>query len=74
MGSDCQICNDALGKQRMSVKNHESDHMDSMLGILAKRKAPEIQPVSTVIMAETKPNLSETSSWKHRLKGDLTPT
>lgn len=74
MGSACQICSDALGKQRISVKKHESDHMDSMLGILAKMKAPEIQLVSTVTTADIKSNLSETSSWEYWLKEDLTPT
>ena len=48
--------------------------MASMLGILAKMKAPEIQLVSTVTVADIKSNLSETSSWKYWLKEDLTPT
>ena len=48
--------------------------MASMLGILAKMKAPEIQLVSTVTIADIKSNLSETSSWKYWLKEDLTPT
>lgn len=46
--------------------------MNSMLGILAKMKAPEIQLLSIVIPAEIKSNLSEISSWKYWLKEDLT--